>query len=393
MAYTAKADGAWVDKTATGGTATANLIDAGDCNRWEANQLDAHTRLTSLEASSGLPVVNVKSLGATGDGTTSDRTALQNAAAAVPSTGGILFLPAGTYSTDRCIDIKSNTTVMGAGPGVSIIRGRSGLGSVASTNGGYTLLGQASSATVNITIRDLTVDGTYSATGITSGSSLRAISSVVDFRGITGLTFENVEVKNGWFWHLTSWNSTNVTVRQCRVIGPGTSGTYDQLDGIHVTGVTKCHIENNFVDMGVGTDGDDGIAVHMFPSGTNCSFVTVTDNEVRGGFNGSGIDLANSNGTIAGVTIQGNLVHDCNNDGIVTNWFSSFTGSTQDVSIIGNITRDCNRSIVVGQTGQTPPYKNFVITNNLAVRAGGNPVQTSTTNAVNINITNNYTGS
>lgn len=51
MAYTAKSDGTWVDKTATGGTATSNLIDAGDCNRWEANQLDAHTRLTTLETS------------------------------------------------------------------------------------------------------------------------------------------------------------------------------------------------------------------------------------------------------------------------------------------------------------------------------------------------------
>lgn len=50
MAYTAKSDGTWVDKTATGGTATSNLIDAGDCNRWEANQLDAHTRLTAVEA-------------------------------------------------------------------------------------------------------------------------------------------------------------------------------------------------------------------------------------------------------------------------------------------------------------------------------------------------------
>ena len=50
MAYTAKSDGAWVDKTATGGTATSNLIDASDCNRWEANQLDAANRLAALEA-------------------------------------------------------------------------------------------------------------------------------------------------------------------------------------------------------------------------------------------------------------------------------------------------------------------------------------------------------
>lgn len=50
MAYTAKSDGAWIDKLATGGTATTNLVDAGDCNRWEANQADANSRLSSMEA-------------------------------------------------------------------------------------------------------------------------------------------------------------------------------------------------------------------------------------------------------------------------------------------------------------------------------------------------------
>lgn len=62
MAYAAKSDGAWIDKTATGGTATSNLIDAGDCNRWEANQADSNTRLTALE---GPPVHAVGNSGTT----------------------------------------------------------------------------------------------------------------------------------------------------------------------------------------------------------------------------------------------------------------------------------------------------------------------------------------
>ena len=49
MAYTGKSDGVWVNVGDTGGGATTNLIDAGDANRWEANQLDAHTRLSTLE--------------------------------------------------------------------------------------------------------------------------------------------------------------------------------------------------------------------------------------------------------------------------------------------------------------------------------------------------------
>jgi len=53
VAYTAKPDGTWVNKADPGGTATSNLIGADDCNRWEANQLDAHTRLGVLEAGGG----------------------------------------------------------------------------------------------------------------------------------------------------------------------------------------------------------------------------------------------------------------------------------------------------------------------------------------------------
>jgi hypothetical protein len=56
VAYTAKTDGAWIDRSAPDGTATTNLIDAGDCNRWESNQFDAHTRLTALET----PTASVK---------------------------------------------------------------------------------------------------------------------------------------------------------------------------------------------------------------------------------------------------------------------------------------------------------------------------------------------
>lgn len=49
MAYVAKPDGAWLNKDDSGGTATSNLFDKGDANRWEANMLDANTRLTAVE--------------------------------------------------------------------------------------------------------------------------------------------------------------------------------------------------------------------------------------------------------------------------------------------------------------------------------------------------------
>lgn len=68
MAYTPKADGPWVDKTAVGGTVTSNLIDAGDCNRWESNQLDAANRLTALEGGGTAPGAPTIGAATAGDG-------------------------------------------------------------------------------------------------------------------------------------------------------------------------------------------------------------------------------------------------------------------------------------------------------------------------------------
>ena len=77
----------------------------------------------------------------------------------------------------------------------------------------------------------------------------------------------------------------------------------------------------------------------------------------------------------------------------MTNWFSSFTGSTQDVVIANNVVRNCGAGIVLGDSsGNDAPYRNFVVTGNLCSRSGGAPSQVSTANSSNINLVNNYTG-
>jgi polygalacturonase len=333
--------------------------------------------------------------GAVGDGVANDHAAVQAALTAAGAAGvpAVVHLRAGTYSIDRCLDVPDNVTVAGDGIGRTVVRGRAGLASVRSVNGGYTLLGQAAGATENIAVRDLTVDANHAEVGVTASSPYREHSSIVDFRGIAGLTFADVEVKNGWFWHLTSWHSTDVMVRNCRITGPGTTGVYDQCDGIHLSSVTRGSIIGCHVDQGVGQDGDDGIAIHVFPGDGACTDVVIADNVVRGGHHGSGIDLANSDGTITGVAIGNNVVWGCRREAIVTNWFSSFTGSTQDVVIANNVVRDCGAGIVLGDgSGNDAPYRNFVVSGNLCSRSGGPPSQVSTINSSNINFANNHAG-
>lgn len=77
-------------------------------------------------AESGL--VNVKAYGAAGDGTTNDNTAIQNAINALPSGGGTLYFPAGTFymNTAALTGLPSNTKVLGAGRDGTTLRVNSG---------------------------------------------------------------------------------------------------------------------------------------------------------------------------------------------------------------------------------------------------------------------------
>jgi len=62
----------------------------------------------------GAPV-NVKDLGATGDGSTNDATAFQAALTAVASTGQAIYVPAGTYKINSVLSTTGNFNIFGDG--------------------------------------------------------------------------------------------------------------------------------------------------------------------------------------------------------------------------------------------------------------------------------------
>ena len=62
--------------------------------------------------------ISVKDFGATGDGTTDDTTAIQNAInAVIAQGGGTLFFPAGTYLINATLTVPGAVILKGAGPG------------------------------------------------------------------------------------------------------------------------------------------------------------------------------------------------------------------------------------------------------------------------------------
>lgn len=68
------------------------------------------------------PIFNVKDYGATGGGIRDDRAAINAALAAVPATGGVVYLPTGTYALSGSLTVaKNGTYIRGDGRDLTIL--------------------------------------------------------------------------------------------------------------------------------------------------------------------------------------------------------------------------------------------------------------------------------
>lgn len=108
-----------------------------------------------VNAQQYLGFLSVKSYGAVGDGTTNDTAAVQAAIDAAPSTGAVIWFPAGTYKlVTSALTLKSNLTLLGAGTLSSIIH--------QTTTTVSALVGVDVN---NVTIKDLQLQGPASGSG------------------------------------------------------------------------------------------------------------------------------------------------------------------------------------------------------------------------------------
>ena len=108
------------------GVQPRNILDK-DTQAGTAGQVLSATGLGGLDGldwidlpSSGIPIVNVKDFGAVpGAGGATNRTGIQNAIDSLASTGGLIYIPTGSYAITGTINIDQG--VMGDGGGISII--------------------------------------------------------------------------------------------------------------------------------------------------------------------------------------------------------------------------------------------------------------------------------
>jgi hypothetical protein len=166
---------------------------------------------------------NVKQYGATGNGTTDDTAAIQAAINALSSTGGVVFLPQGTYKISSNLTMpNANTSLIGAGGQATIIQPSSGF------VGSQIILITADFCSV----RELTIafaNTTYSSNPAADG---------IRITGCRSGTIFNVYANyiNGWAFHSTAtagvanywWQFVNAHAFQCasgmRVAGNTGSG-------------------------------------------------------------------------------------------------------------------------------------------------------------------------
>lgn len=200
----------------------------------------------------GGQVFNVKAYGATGNGSTSDSSAVQSAATAALLAGGKLYFPPGVYVVYN-ITFGNNLIVEGAGIGNTILL----MDPTAPSGAVVCRVAPASNVTTtsNCHIRDLTIDGNKSIWGANStqkGYGYYCGQSTKNL--ISNCSMFNVEIRNCMTYAFDIENATNIQLTNCVAHDNGYSsgtGTHINADGFTLIGdditVTACQSYNNAV--------------------------------------------------------------------------------------------------------------------------------------------------
>jgi polygalacturonase len=256
--------------------------------------------------------------------------------------GGTVLIPPGVYLITQSLQIGSNTTLAGAGIGITTIRASAGFAPTqVGTNGGAVMLaGAGNTSHANVAVTGITFDMNRANITAIPGYADAPECAPVSLQNITGLVVDKCQVINAVGYSVYLFGCASFTISNCRVLTgqSATNGTltFSQQDGIHVSASQNGAVTGNNVDTGtIGNVGDDGIALQSRGTGGSAiANVTVTGNIIRAA--SAGIDLAMSGGPVSGVTIAGNDIWAALGAGIKTAPFATGTSVVSGVTITGN---------------------------------------------------------
>lgn len=348
------------DTTGLGGSHTVVGLSVG-----EMFQATASTDAAFIQTN----IVNATIYGAIGDGSTDCTTALQITADVIRSgSGGVLYIPEGTYLISNVIYIGSNTIIRGVSRNSTFVKRKSGTITDSTPAGTAAVFATGSANGVpytigsrgqNVAFEDLTVDGNYSGNpGVTSntphGDGIRAeYTDRIVLNRVTLVNCLNSGVylygcRDSFFYACYadtcgqlsvagSRNGFHITGPQDDAQGWGAAdrhsfiscvATNNQDEGFAVGRQGMISIANCFAfsNGDHGIEGDSGTAttdITDVPSGwaiNNCHIYNNT---------GTGIGLSNSN--VQKIVISNNRIENNSQAGISVTF-----NSGSDIDVTGN---------------------------------------------------------
>lgn len=248
------------------------------------------TQISGGQAGGGTPDwLNVKSFGATGNGTTDDSEAIQAALTASAANGGTVYIPHGVY--------RLGTGLTATVTGTQVVG--DGWGSQLTYDGTVVTTALAGSGNIRVFVRDLRISQT-SATHAGTAIDMSQFSSsvferlLIDNGGASGVSPLAPLVMNASTCHYNE-------IRSCRVVYGGTGST-----GILIEGGSHSNtvLDTRFVPSN-DTATSAGVSI------TNTHSTTLIHTDVESGA-GTGINL----GTAAHATTLINCYCEANNIGL-----------------------------------------------------------------------------
>jgi polygalacturonase len=300
-------------------------------------------------------MLNVRDYGATGDGATVDRSAIQaaiNAANAVyTATGSVqtVYFPAGTYLVDQVSYTKVDGTVFGA-TSLMLLDGvcLDGVGTIKVKAGAYGsgafygAIRSKSSGITNATIRNITIDGNRANQTASSQCSNILLEALANIE-VTNVASINANGNGIMVRGSTGTAATNIRIAGSFVSNASSIGIQSsQFNGLEIDNNTVENCTNNAIDI-YGEDGD--VTSH----GVN---FRVSNNRVRNGLVGIFLE------TVAAGIVTGNLVRDCTSIGLSVN---RINGQPREINIVAN-TFSANPTAVrvTGDTGGISIRNNLI---------------------------------